>query len=310
MMRVALQTVDVAWLLLACVFLIAFCICKFSLKFPGDFEDIFQAFIRYGKTKTQLPELRHVPLGCVPKRWFWHFYAVSVLWNGLLLGLSLRSVFLQEQLPDFLTDLLRVLTEQPKASWSELKLTVLVLQALLWVHSLRRLLECLFVSVFSNGMINIVQYAFGLSYYILLGLTVLSVNATLPTEASSVLSFSQLIWHTSGVLLFLWASWLQHCSLSLLASLRTNSSGRVETLTHRMPRGGWFELVSCPHYLAELMIYMALSVCCSCVSFTWWLVVLYVLCNQALAAHLCHEYYRSTFKSYPSGRKAFIPFLL
>lgn len=65
---------------------------------------------------------------------------------------------------------------------SEMKLTVLVLQVLLWIQSLRRLLECLWLSVFSNGLINVVQYAFGLSYYILLGLTVLSVNASLPTE--------------------------------------------------------------------------------------------------------------------------------
>ncbi|KAB5539680.1 hypothetical protein PHYPO_G00091790 [Pangasianodon hypophthalmus] len=306
MMLVPLQTVDIAWLLLALGFLVAFSICKLSLKLPGDLEHIFQALIRYGKTKAQIQQPRISPLLYVPKRWFWHFYAVSVLWNGLLLGLSLCTVFLQKQLPDFLTQLLGFLTGQPKAAWSEFKLTVLVLQALLWIHSLRRLLECLCVSVFSNGLINIVQYAFGLSYYILLGLTVLSVNASLPTEGT----ISQFIWHAAGVLLFLWASLLQHRSLSLLANLRTSSSGRVETLAHRIPRGGWFELVSCPHYLAELLIYTALSVCCGCVSFTWWLVVLYVLCNQLLAAHLCHEYYRSTFKTYPSERKAILPSLL
>ncbi|XP_017312024.1 polyprenol reductase [Ictalurus punctatus] len=310
MMLVTFPTVDIAWSLLALGFLIAFSICKFSLKLPGDFEHIFQALIRYGKTKAQIQQPGVLPLLYVPKRWFWHFYAVSVLWNGLLLVFSFRTVILQTPLPDFLADHLVFLTGQPKAVWSEFKPTVLVLQALLWIHSLRRLLECLWVSIFSNGLINVVQYAFGLSYYILLGLTVLSVNASLPTEGASVLTFSQFIWHIAGVLLFLWASLLQHRSLSLLASLRTSSSGRVETLAHRIPCGGWFELVSCPHYLAELLIYTALSVCCGCVSFTWWLVVLYVLCNQVLAAHLCHEYYRSTFKAYPSERKAIIPFLL
>lgn len=86
--------------------------------------------------------------------------------------------------------------------------------------------------------------------------------------------------------------------------------GKVETLAHKMPCGGWFELVSCPHYLAELLIYVAMSVCCGCSSLTWWLVVLYVLCNQALAAQLCHDYYRSKFETYPPQRKAFIPFVL
>lgn len=63
--------------------------------------------------------------------------------------------------------------------FSELHLSILLLQVLLWVHSFRRLLECLFVSVFSNGVIHIVQYAFGLGYYVLLGITVLCLNASL-----------------------------------------------------------------------------------------------------------------------------------
>ncbi|XP_027019183.1 polyprenol reductase [Tachysurus fulvidraco] len=307
MMLVTLQTVDIVWLLLALAFLLAFSVCKFSLRLPGEFEQLFQALIRYGKTKAQIQQQPETfPLLYVPKRWFWHFYAVSVLWNGLLLILLILSVFVEKQLPDFLTNLLTFLTGQA----NEVKLTVLVLQALLWIHSLRRLLECFLVSIFSNGHINVVQYAFGLSYYILLGLTVLSVNSSLPAEGTSVVTFSQIIWPIAGVLLFLWASLLQHRSLSLLASLRTNSLGQVQTLAHRIPHGGWFELVSCPHYLAELLIYMAMSMCCGCVSFTWWLVVLYVLCNQVLAAHLCHEYYRRTFKAYPSDRKAIFPFFL
>ena len=53
------------------------------------------------------------------------------------------------------------------------QLSTLLVQLLLLVHSLRRLLECLFVSVFSDGKMHLVQYAFGLGYYITLGLTVL-----------------------------------------------------------------------------------------------------------------------------------------
>ena len=49
----------------------------------------------------------------------------------------------------------------------------MVVQVLLWIHCLRRLAECLYVSVFSDGVIHVVQYVFGLGYYILLGLTVL-----------------------------------------------------------------------------------------------------------------------------------------
>lgn len=53
------------------------------------------------------------------------------------------------------------------------QLSTVLVQLLLCVHSLRRLLECLFVSVFSDGAMHLVQYLFGLGYYIVLGLTVL-----------------------------------------------------------------------------------------------------------------------------------------
>lgn len=86
--------------------------------------------------------------------------------------------------------------------------------------------------------------------------------------------------------------------------------GAVESLDHRMPVGGWFELVSCPHYFAELLIYISFSLLVRGQSLTWWLVVLYVLTNQALAAQLCHEFYIIKYKPYPENRKAFIPFVL
>ena len=86
--------------------------------------------------------------------------------------------------------------------------------------------------------------------------------------------------------------------------------GTVETLAHRVPAGGWFELVSCPHYFAELLIYVSLSLVHGGLSLTWWLVVLYVLFNQALAAQLCHDFYINKYESYPKHRKAFIPFVL
>ncbi|XP_026880262.2 polyprenol reductase [Electrophorus electricus] len=310
MMPVAFQMVDIVWFLLALGFLAAFFFHKSPRKLPADFEHVFQDLIRYGKTKEVLDRPGFLCLFDIPKRWFWHFYAVSVFWSGLLLIFSLRAVILGDVLPEFLTDTLEVLSGRPKSSWNEIPLTILVLQMLLWVHCLKRLLECLFVSVFSDGSIHVVQYAFGLGYYILLGLTVLCVDVPPPVEAAGLV-LSQLRWHhAGGVLLFLWASVLQYRSLALLAGLRTSGSGRVETLAYRVPHGGWFELVSCPHYLAELLIYIALGMCCGLCSLTWWLVVLCVLCNQALAAQLCHEYYKSTFKAYPHQRKAFIPFLL
>ena len=78
---------------------------------------------------------------------------------------------------------------------------------------------------------------------------------------------------------------------------------------HRIPFGDWFEMVSCPHYFAELLIYISMAVTFGLKNFSWWLVVMYVFFNQAVSAVLCHEYYQSNFQHYPTCRKAYIPFL-
>ncbi|XP_076736222.1 polyprenal reductase [Maylandia zebra] len=230
--------------------------------------------IRYGKTKQSLKRDEWLRVFDVPKRWFWHFYAVSVGWNGLLLVLYLSFIFQHQSYPLWLSDFLDILTGAHSSDSQVLavvpQLSTVLVQLLLWVHSLRRLLECLFVSVFSDGAMHLVQYMFGLGYYIMLGLTILCCDR-MEKERSSLLS--QLDWLlVAGFLLFIWASWLQHQSMVLLARLRTGKSGTVETLTHRVPKGGWFELVSCPHYFAELLIYISLSFVFRGLSFTWWLV--------------------------------------
>lgn len=86
-------------------------------------------------------------------------------------------------------------------------------------------------------------------------------------------------------------------------------AGKVVSLSHSVPFGDWFESVSCPHYFAELLIYVSMAITLGIHNVTWWCVVMYVLFNQALAAVLCHEFYQKSFSSYPKHRKAFIPFV-
>ncbi|XP_070817249.1 polyprenal reductase [Chaetodon trifascialis] len=310
---VSWSVADVLWAFLALCFLVAFCAHKLSSYLPRKYETgrlyvLFQDLIRYGKTKQHLKRDDWLHVFDVPKRWFWHFYAISVGWNCLLLGLYVNVTFQQQSYPSWLTGILDILTGVPSPDSGAPQLSTLLVQLLLCLHSLRRLLECLFVSVFSDGAMHLVQYVFGLGYYIVLGLTVLCSDR-LGKGTGALLS--QLNWfHVAGMALFVVASLMQHQSMVLLARLRTGKSGAVETLAHRVPKGGWFELVSCPHYFAELLIYVSLSLLFGGLSLTWWLVVLYVLFNQALAAQLCHDLYLSKYESYPRHRKAFIPFVL
>ncbi|NP_001397661.1 polyprenal reductase isoform 2 [Homo sapiens] len=262
----ALNPLRAVWLTLTAAFLLTLLL---QLLPPGLLPGcaIFQDLIRYGKTKCGEPSR---PAACrafdVPKRYFSHFYIISVLWNGFLLWCLTQSLFLGAPFPSWLHGLLRILGAA-QFQGGELALSAFLVLVFLWLHSLRRLFECLYVSVFSNVMIHVVQYCFGLVYYVLVGLTVLS---QVPMDGRN------------GVVI--------HCN-------------------HRIPFGDWFEYVSSPNYLAELMIYVSMAVTFGFHNLTWWLVVTNVFFNQALSAFLSHQFYKSKFVSYPKHRKAFLPFL-
>ncbi|MEJ1274684.1 steroid 5 alpha-reductase 3 [Cricetulus griseus] len=97
------------WLALAAAFLLALLL---QLAPAGLLPScaLFQDLIRYGKTKLSGPRR---PAVCrafdIPKRYFSHFYVVSVLWNGFLLWFLSQSLFLGAPFPKWLRALLRTL---------------------------------------------------------------------------------------------------------------------------------------------------------------------------------------------------------
>eukprot|EP00079_Xenopus_tropicalis_P026851 XP_012820873.1 PREDICTED: polyprenol reductase isoform X1 [Xenopus tropicalis] len=271
---------------------------------------VFQDLIRYGKTKTGLQRPAWLQWFDIPKRCFWHFYCVSLIWNGCLLWILLRLLLQSVPVPEWLQLVLHFLHAGSEPQILDRELSVILALALLWLHSLRRLLECLFVSVFSNGVIHLVQYCFGLGYYFLIGITVLTYCPLDRRTVSTDNLLTQCHWyHILGLALYIWASLHQYRCHCILAGLRKSASGNVINLNHSVPCGDWFERVSCPHYFAELLIYVSIAVVFGLLNTIWWLVVLYVLLNQALAALLCHEFYHEKFDTYPIHRKAFIPFI-
>ncbi|XP_075786521.1 polyprenal reductase isoform X2 [Pelodiscus sinensis] len=264
-----LAALSALWLLLAAAFLAVLLLQLLQAPRGAPPSGLLQDLIRYGKTKSGSGR-RPAWLWFldVPKRWFSHFYILSVVWNGFLLLVFIQALFLVRPLPLWLQDLLSAFGEASQnQDVGDKHLSALLVLILLWLHSFRRLIECLCISVFSNGVIHIVQYCFGLGYYVAIGLTVL---CQMPANVSN---------------------------------------GKIVNLSHNVPFGDWFERVSCPHYFAELLIYISMAITFGFHNLTWWLVVAYVLFNQALAAILCHEFYVNKFSCYPTHRKAFIPFL-
>jgi protein-S-isoprenylcysteine O-methyltransferase Ste14 len=77
---------------------------------------------------------------------------------------------------------------------------------------------------------------------------------------------------------------------------------------YRIPRGGLYELVSCPNYLGEVMEWSGWALA------TWSLAglsfALWTVANLVPRALSNHRWYRERFPDYPARRRAVIPFLL
>lgn len=77
---------------------------------------------------------------------------------------------------------------------------------------------------------------------------------------------------------------------------------------YRVPRGGAFELVSCPNYLGEILEWTGWAIA------TWSLpglaFAVYTFANLAPRALAHHRWYRERFPEYPPARRALVPFVL
>uniref|UniRef100_UPI00358FC3AE polyprenol reductase isoform X1 n=1 Tax=Myxine glutinosa TaxID=7769 RepID=UPI00358FC3AE len=300
----------VLWLLLATIFFVSLLVHWFVNNPPL----LLNYFIRYGKSRAYKPG-RFTQLECfdLPKRFFTHFYIVAVMWNGMLFAFHVRSLFWRITPPDWLERLLDAVRAPTNAFDNGAELSIVIAQLLMLLHVTIRLYECFFVSVFSNTTINVLQYAFGLVYYVIVGLTLICEGPDMRSRGA-FLTIKQLLdqWrchHVFGVIVFLWASFHHYYSHVILSRLRKDKTGHVVRTTHSIPYGDWFEFVSCPHYLAEILIYLALALTLGGCHMTWWAAVIYVLFCQCLAGILMHEYYVHHFPAYPRLRRAIIPFI-
>merc|ERR1712211_217089 len=109
-----------------------------------------------------------------------------------------------------------------------------------------------------------------------------------------------------GTILFCVAWKHQFQFHKIFAELKLQSSHR----NHSVPHGDWFQYVSCPHYLAEILIYFSFALILGTKHTTAWMIFLWVFVNQIIAGLMSHWWYKKTFRTYPSNRTAVIPFLI
>lgn len=122
-------------------------------------------------------------------------------------------------------------------------------------------------------------------------------------------SFATVRWYQYfAMVMFVWASWHQWKCHVILATLRRSPSGQIIKV-YRIPYGDWFEFVSSPHYLAEIVIYLSLFILQKACNIYFGLILLFTIQNLTIGATVAHGWYKNKFNEYPNSRYRIFPFI-
>ncbi|KAI1307999.1 Polyprenol reductase [Halotydeus destructor] len=309
-MMLAANLLWAEWISLsALVSLIGFLVIYANKTVPDTLQRVF----KYGKaaelhTKSSIKKLHRIEL---PKRWFFHFYLFATIFYISLLISFIDMYILRQDMQSNVATLLDTFVGHHRRA-SVTSESAILAMTLMLVQVTRRLVECSFLSVYSDAKMNVIHYIFGFLFYFGVGLSVIAEAPGFSGQGLAEIYFGALFnkWHyAGGLILFLSASYLQYECHSILANLRKDNKGQVISYQHSIPESGLFEYVSCPHYFAEILIYLAINLIFLGQSMTWWMVCTFVIINQIIVGLFNHQWYHQTFDNYPQSRKAVIPFI-
>ena len=274
----------------------------------------------------------------VSKRHFVHFYTIGLLWSGFIF------MHAYDNSSKNLSTSTSMITNQ------SMNMNINRVRVLLFVHLTRRLYECRYVHRW-RGTMHIAGFVLGLLHYILLPFIFIPTPKSSSFPGPNTLNHIELVDNAptpmyviyTGIILNLYAQYQQHVHHRILSTCRkipkSSSTPSQPQSQHQssysIPHGKWFEWVSCPHYLAEIMIYLSLTILLhsSIHSYSYShiagyehsgimvpavnlvgyykhiLLVAWVAINLSVSARSCHEWYQKQFVDYPKLRTALVPFL-
>ncbi|XP_077231378.1 3-oxo-5-alpha-steroid 4-dehydrogenase family protein [Tasmannia lanceolata] len=311
------------------------------LPFLRPFHTVLLGFAKRGKIMQSSSHKF-----TVPQRFFLHFYVVASVWTTFLLLSTWFYAYRRAQLalewwhyPTVASHLTggshmfsihkshSIPVEQRyRVWWSVFLLLLMEFQVL------RRLYETIYVFNYSpSARMHIFGYLTGLFFYTAAPLSLVSSFAleVLRYTAGQVAEFIvrgrarmpaiEFDWwgyvkpltnlgclQYIGAAIFLWGWIHQYRCHAILGSLREYAEQSEE---YAIPHGDWFETVSCPHYLAEIVIYAGLLVASGGSDITVWLLFGFVVSNLTFAAAETQRWYLRKFDDYPRSRRAILPFI-
>lgn len=326
----------VAWVAATLPILIA----SVPVRSIGFFRRLLAVFSARGKTMPSSTKLT------VPQRFFLHFYVIAVLLTTFLVlstwfyaykrmtPLASESLELST-IASHLTGSSHLLffdksAPTPMNRRFEVWKTVFVL-LMMEAQVLRRLYET--INVFNYGPsahMHILGYLAGLFFYTA---APLSLGSTCVLEAINYLR-SQIVvfivkgrsqmpdveffhWELLrplinlgwcqwfGAALFIWG-WIHQLRCHAILGCLRDQRGADEYI---IPEGDWFEYVSCPHYLSEIVIYAGMLLASGAFDLTVWLLFFFVVSNLIFAAAETQRWYHHKFENYPPSRRAIIPWI-
>ncbi|KAH6761952.1 3-oxo-5-alpha-steroid 4-dehydrogenase family protein [Perilla frutescens var. hirtella] len=171
-----------------------------------------------------------------------------------------------------------------------------LLRSAITTHFFKRLFEVMFVHKYSGFMEKETMVAISVSYFLYSAIMIYCQQLMLQLPEPSIdLKYI-------GIPIFLVGIGGNFYHHYLLSKLR--SEGEKQ---YRIPKGGLFSLVVCPHYLFEIIGFWGIS----CISQTLYSIsfslgsTLYLMGRS----YATRRWYHSKFEDFPKDVKAFIPFI-
>ncbi|PNT22092.1 hypothetical protein POPTR_008G012800v4 [Populus trichocarpa] len=175
-------------------------------------------------------------------------------------------------------------------------LRFLLVKSALTIHFFKRILEVLFVHKYSGGMAVDTVIIITLGYFTTTSITIYALSLTQGFPEPPVdLKYP-------GVVLFLVGIVGNFYHHHLLSSLRTkNDNG------YKVPKGGLFGLVTCPHYFFEILIFLGISF----ISQTLYTFAstISTICYLMGRSYATRRWYLTKFDDFPKDVKAIIPYV-